>query len=224
MNTDLPMFPLGTSYLPGDVVVLNVFEDRYRELVRDVMGSDKLFGTVLIEQGSEVGGNDRRFTHGVLVLLQSATEIDGIIRLAGTATNIISVDQWLEDAPYPRAEFSIQIAEDLEAKQCHAIASSLSLIAQQLRSLLEKCRTMNVRVEIDTRRQSILGSLAGGRWWDEAITTAELWRSFWFLAALVPCGVMDRYELLADGPLTERLIRLRRTIEHVDELVEFRLR
>ena len=224
MNTDLPMFPLGTSYLPGDVVVLNVFEDRYRELVRDVMGSDKLFGTVLIEQGSEVGGNDRRFTHGVLVLLQSATEIDGIIRLAGTATNIICVDQWLEDAPYPRAEFSIQIAEDLEAKQCHAIASSLSLIAQQLRSLLEKCRTMNVRVEIDTRRQSILGSLAGGRWWDEAITTAELWRSFWFLAALVPCGVMDRYELLADGPLTERLIRLRRTIEHVDELVEFRLR
>ena len=224
MNTDLPMFPLGTSYLPGDIVVLNVFEDRYRELVRHVMETDKLFGTVLIEQGSEVGGNDRRFSHGVLVLLQSATEIDGVIRVAGTATNIITVDQWLEDAPYPRAEFSIQIADDLDAKQCHAIASSLSLTAQQLRSLLEKCKNMNTPIEIDPRRLSILGSLAGGRWWDEAITTAELWRSFWFLAAVVPCGVMDRYELLAEGSLPERLTRLRRTIEHVDEMVEFRLR
>lgn len=224
MNTDIPMFPLGTSYLPGDVVVLNVFEDRYRELIRHVMETDKLFGTVLIEQGSEVGGNDRRFSHGVLVLLQSAVEVDGIIRVIGAATNIITIDQWLDDNPYPKAEFSIQLAEDLDAKQCHAIASSLSLTAQQLRSLLEKCKNMNAPIELDARRLSILGSLAGGRWWDDAITTAELWRSFWFLAAIVPCGVMDRYELLADGSLSERMVRLRRTIEHVDEMIEFRLR
>lgn len=224
MNTDLPMFPLGTSYLPGDLVLLNVFEDRYRELVRQVMESDKLFGTVLIEQGSEVGGNDRRFSHGVLVLLQSATEVDGIIRVVGIATNIISVDQWLEDDPFPKAEFSIQLAEELETKECHAVASSLSITAQQLRSLLEKCRVMNTPVEVDARRLSILASLAGGRWWDDQVSTAELWRSFWFLAALVPCGVMDRYELLADGSLPDRIVRLRRTIEHVDEMVEFRLR
>lgn len=223
MNTDIPMFPLGTSYLPGDIVVLNVFEPRYRALVQHVMETDKLFGTVLIEQGSEVGGNDRRFSHGVLVLLQTAVEVDGIIRVAGTATNIISVDQWLDDDPYPRAEFSIQLADELEATQCHSVASTLSLTAQQLRSLFEKYRAMNSPVNLDARRLSILGSLAGGRWWDDNVSTAELWRSFWFLASLVPCGVIDRYELLADGPLTDRLIRLRRTIEHVDEMLEFRL-
>lgn len=224
MNTDIPMFPLGMSYLPGDVVVLNVFEPRYRELVQDVMASDKLFGTVLIEQGSEVGGSDRRFPNGVLVLLQSAVEQDGIIHIAGTATSIISVDQWLADNPYPRAEFSIQISDDLAPHECHAIASALSLVAQQLRSLLEKCRQFDRPVLIDAKRLSILGSLAGGRWWDDNVTTAELWRSFWFLASLVPCGAIDRYDLLADGSLPDRLTRLRRTIDHVDEMLEFRMR
>lgn len=218
------MFPLGTSYLPGDIVVLNVFEPRYRELVQDVLKTDRLFGSVLIEQGSEVGGNDRRFSHGVLVLVQSSSEVDGIIQIAGTATNIISVDQWLDDDPYPRAEFSIQMTDELATSECHSIASSLSLLAQQLRSLLEKSKQMNSPVMIDAKRLSILGSLAGGRWWDDNITTAEVWRSFWFIASLVPCGVLDRYELLADGSLTDRVTRLRRTIDHVDEMLEFRLR
>lgn len=224
MNSDIPMFPLGTSYLPGDIVVLNVFEPRYRELVQDVLKTDRLFGSVLIEQGSEVGGNDRRFSLGVLVLVQSSSEVDGIIQIAGTATNIISVDQWLDDDPYPRAEFSIQMTDELASSQCHSIASSLSLLAQQLRSLLEKSKQMNSPVMIDAKRLSILGSLAGGRWWDDNITTAEVWRSFWFIASLVPCGVLDRYELLADGSLTDRVTRLRRTIDHVDEMLEFRLR
>lgn len=224
MNTDIPMFPLGTSYLPGDLVVLNVFEPRYRKLVHDVLNTDKLFGTVLIEQGSEVGGDDRRFTHGVLVLVQSNTEVDGIIQIAGMATNIISVDQWLDDDPYPRAEFSIQMADELVTSERQGLASSISLLAQQLRSLLEKCKQMSTPVTIDTKRLSILGSLAGGRWWDDQITTAELWRSFWFIASLVPCGAIDRYELLAEGSLSDRVTRLRRTIDHVDEMIEFRMR
>ena len=224
MNTDIPMFPLGMSYLPGDVVVLNVFEPRYRQLVNDISDTDKLFGTVLIEQGSEVGGEDRRFTNGVLVLLDSAVEVDGIIRIAGTATNIITVDQWLEDSPYPRAEFSIQMADELTLDDCRSVASSLSLVAQQLRSLLEKCRQLNSPILLDSKRLFILGSLAGGRWWDDHTGTAELWRSFWFIASLVPCGAIDRYELLADGSLSDRLKRLRRTIDHVDEMLEFRMR
>lgn len=224
MNTDIPMFPLGMSYLPGDVVHLNVFEPRYRQLIQDVAATDKLFGTVLIEQGSEVGGDDRRFSNGVLVLLESAVEVDGIIRIAGTATNVITVDQWLFDDPYPRAEFSIQMTDDLSSNDCQSVASSLSLLAQQLRSLLEKCRQMNNPIHIDAKRLSILGSLAGGRWWDDRITTAEVWRSFWFVSSLVPCGPIDRYELLADGSLSERIKRLRRTIDHVDEMLEFRMR
>ena len=51
----LPMFPLGSVALPGVGLPLQVFEPRYRALVMTSLSSDRLFGSVLIERGSEVG-------------------------------------------------------------------------------------------------------------------------------------------------------------------------
>ena len=57
----LPMFPLGNVTLPGELVPLRVFEPRYRRLVLDCLAGDTaVFGIVLIERGSEVGGGDQR--------------------------------------------------------------------------------------------------------------------------------------------------------------------
>jgi Lon protease-like protein len=54
----LPLFPLGTVLFPGLVLPLNVFEDRYRELVRHLMAlpadADREFGVVAIRSGWEV--------------------------------------------------------------------------------------------------------------------------------------------------------------------------
>lgn len=216
------MFPLGTSFLPGDPVVLNVFEDRYRQLISDVTTTDRLFGTVLIERGSEVGGDDKRFSHGVLVLVQTAEEIDGIIRVVGVATNIISIDTWLTDQPYPRAEFSIQASDEMATSERTSCAADLSVVAQNIRSLHERMRQAFQPVPIDQRKSSILASVAGGRWWDDNVSDPELWRTFWFLASLVPCTSLDRYELLHHGQLSERLTRLRRIIDHVVEIIDFR--
>jgi uncharacterized protein len=47
----IPLFPLHTVLFPGAVLPLHVFEERYRQLVRE--GHD--FGVVLIRQGWEVG-------------------------------------------------------------------------------------------------------------------------------------------------------------------------
>ena len=43
------IFPLGTAYLPGEKVVLRVFESRYLELMNDIGSSDFSFLSVLIE-------------------------------------------------------------------------------------------------------------------------------------------------------------------------------
>lgn len=59
----LPLFPLGTVLVPGEVLPLHVFEPRYLDLVRDVLagrdgsGADTSgrFGVVAIRQGHEVG-------------------------------------------------------------------------------------------------------------------------------------------------------------------------
>ena len=44
----------------------------------------------------------------------------------------------------------------------------------------------------------------------------------WLVARQVPCGPMDRYSLLRPGTLIERADRLRRIVEHVTEIANFR--
>ena len=61
---EVPMFPLGTVLLPGGILPLHVFEDRYRELTEYCLGNQTSFGVVLIERGHEVGGGDVRASVG----------------------------------------------------------------------------------------------------------------------------------------------------------------
>ena len=54
----LPLFPLGSVLFPGLVLPLHVFEERYRQLVRDLLElpeQDRQFGVVAIREGREVG-------------------------------------------------------------------------------------------------------------------------------------------------------------------------
>jgi Lon protease-like protein len=52
----LPLFPLGHVLLPGSPLPLRVFEERYRELLKDVAGAggDRRFGVVALVAGLEV--------------------------------------------------------------------------------------------------------------------------------------------------------------------------
>ncbi|HEX5095168.1 MAG TPA: LON peptidase substrate-binding domain-containing protein, partial [Acidimicrobiia bacterium] len=55
------MFPLGTVLFPHALLPLQVFEPRYRVMMRNLLDGEREFGVVLIERGSEVGGGDVRF-------------------------------------------------------------------------------------------------------------------------------------------------------------------
>ena len=56
----LPLFPLGTVLFPGLVLPLHIFEERYRDLVRDLLelpDEQQQFGVVTIREGREVGSD-----------------------------------------------------------------------------------------------------------------------------------------------------------------------
>ncbi|MEP7055775.1 MAG: LON peptidase substrate-binding domain-containing protein [Actinomycetota bacterium] len=57
MSDLLPLFPLGTVLFPGAPLPLHIFEERYRQLVRDLVDSSerRWFGVVAIQRGSEAG-------------------------------------------------------------------------------------------------------------------------------------------------------------------------
>ncbi|CAJ60864.1 MULTISPECIES: LON peptidase substrate-binding domain-containing protein [Frankia] len=59
MSARLPLFPLGTVLLPGLVLPLEIFEERYRALVRELLAQPadeaRSFGVVAIRRGRETG-------------------------------------------------------------------------------------------------------------------------------------------------------------------------
>jgi uncharacterized protein len=59
MGELIPLFPLGTPLFPGVVLPLQIFEPRYRRLMKDLLshpeaGDQRFFGVVAIRQGWEV--------------------------------------------------------------------------------------------------------------------------------------------------------------------------
>ncbi|ABW14439.1 peptidase S16 lon domain protein [Parafrankia sp. EAN1pec] len=59
MGERLPLFPLGTVLLPGLLMPLEIFEERYRVLIRELLEipdtETRQFGVVAIRRGREVG-------------------------------------------------------------------------------------------------------------------------------------------------------------------------
>ncbi len=52
----VPIFPLNTVLFPHMPVALHIFEERYRQMVRDIQSSGHRFCVALIQDGAEVGG------------------------------------------------------------------------------------------------------------------------------------------------------------------------
>lgn len=114
----IPLFPLGTVLVPGLVLPLHIFEERYRRLMTDLLARDepdRVFGVVAIREGWEVGadGVTAMFDVGTLAVLQEIrTYADGrsdvvahgdarfrVLRLADTGTPYHCAEvEWLSES------------------------------------------------------------------------------------------------------------------------------
>lgn len=68
MSDRLPLFPLGMVLLPGLVLPLHVFEERYRALIGDLLAlpeGEQRFGVIAIREGREVGADGVTALHEV---------------------------------------------------------------------------------------------------------------------------------------------------------------
>ena len=57
MSEMLPLFPLGAVLYPGMLLPLHIFEERYRQLIRDLLDGPepRRFGVIAIRKGRETG-------------------------------------------------------------------------------------------------------------------------------------------------------------------------
>lgn len=104
MPTALPLFPLGTVLVPGELLPLRIFEPRYRSLLADLLaereaGGTPAFGVIAIRQGLEVGRERLRALHGVgcvAEVLEVQPEPDGssdVLAVGRQRFRLLDLDQ-----------------------------------------------------------------------------------------------------------------------------------
>ncbi|RVW02608.1 LON peptidase substrate-binding domain-containing protein [Rhodococcus spongiicola] len=209
--TVMPMFPLGSTLLPGERLPLHVFEPRYQALVRDCLTATEgpLFGTVLIARGHEVGGGDVRHDIGTTVRIVSHVDIgDGRYALDCVGEERIRVRHWLGDDPYPRAEVEVW-----------PVGPTGRVSDRQLQQLIGKITELYVVLN-RVREQREDPPPAPPSLLDVLERPGD---HLYAIASWVPMGAADRYAVLAAAMADERYQAFADAVDNAREIAEFRL-
>jgi uncharacterized protein len=117
MSEMLPLFPLGAVLYPGLLLPLHIFEERYRQLVRDLLEQPepRRFGVIAIRKGRETGieGVHSLYEVGCSATVRRVDELeDGRFEMVTVGTQrfrLLALDQTL---PYLQGEIEL-LAEDV---------------------------------------------------------------------------------------------------------------
>ena len=106
-----PLFPLGLVLLPGELVPLHIFEERYKLMVGECLEQDSEFGIIwLSDDGLKQIGCAARITR-VLERFD-----DGRLNIVVEGTVPFRLTRRIEDLPYPAGDVE-PLADDGEADQ-----------------------------------------------------------------------------------------------------------
>ncbi|MEQ6901683.1 LON peptidase substrate-binding domain-containing protein [Nocardioides sp. YIM 152588] len=188
MTDELPMFPLNAVLFPGVSLPLHVFEDRYRALVEHLMEvedpAERLFGSVAIREGYEVGDHGAQSLFRVGVRLQ-LTEVeanpDGTYDVVAVGRDRIQLDGLRAGDAFPVGEVSVLPEPPVEVP---------AEIDARARATFTAYRAMVSQIAEDP--------LTGDLPRDPAFLA-------WTLAAVAPLPMAERQELLEANDAGERL-------------------
>jgi len=137
------MFPLNTVLFPGVSVPLRVFEDRYRALVHELLRiedpAERLFGSVAIREGYEVGERGGQSLHRIGCVLQ-LTDVeahpDGTFDIVAVGRGRLRLDAL--DASGPYLNGTVDLLPDEHERVDPAIAERAMLAFEAYRDRLSE--------------------------------------------------------------------------------------
>ncbi len=101
-----PLFPLGLVLLPGELVPLHIFEERYKLMIGECLEEEREFGIIwLAEDALKDVGCAARVTQ-VLERFE-----DGRLNVAVQGTRPFRLDRRIGDLPYPAGDITLLVDE-----------------------------------------------------------------------------------------------------------------
>ncbi len=130
MTETLPLFPLGTVLYPGLLLPLHIFEERYRQLVRDLLDAPepRRFGVIAIRKGRETGidGISALYEIGCTATLRQVQEHDdGQFGLVTVGTQRFRLAELDHSRPYLRGEVDLLAEETGDESAAQLAAQSV---------------------------------------------------------------------------------------------------
>jgi Lon protease-like protein len=124
MGTMLPLFPLGAVLYPGMLLPLHIFEERYQQLVRDLLdgAEPRRFGVIAIRKGRETGidGVHSLYEIGCTATLRRVEEReDGRFDIVSVGTRRFRLLTLDRTRPYLQGEVEMladELADPAEAR------------------------------------------------------------------------------------------------------------
>jgi Lon protease-like protein len=112
MTETLPLFPLGTVLYPGLVLPLHIFEDRYKQLIRDLLDREepRRFGVIAIREGREtgIGGVSALHDVGCIATMRDVTDAaDGQYDIVTVGTERFRLHGLDDSQPYLTGEIEV---------------------------------------------------------------------------------------------------------------------
>jgi len=115
----IPLFPLSTVvFFPNTLLPLHIFEPRYKQMVNDVINTEKIIGMALLKPGwgDNYYGNPEIFdTVGMGRIVSSESYGDGRINIVLYGLKRVRIVDILEELPYRLAR--VDIVDDQRGSQ-----------------------------------------------------------------------------------------------------------
>ena len=152
MSKMLPLFPLGAVLYPGLLLPLHIFEDRYRQLVRDLLDgpAPRQFGVIAIRKGRETGvdGVQSLYEVGCTATLRRAEQHpDGRFNLVTVGTRrfrLLSLDETL---PYLRGEIELLTEDEVDEAAAAPVVRAVQVAFRAYLDALTEWGGATVQVE-----------------------------------------------------------------------------
>lgn len=180
----LPLFPLNTVLFPEALLPLQVFEERYKQMMQDCLEADSKFGVVLIKSGPEVGG-------------------PAIPHSTGTLAHIVQVDR------VEGGRMFVSVAGQRRF-QIREITQYQPYVAAQVELLEEEAEGWVPRTEMEAIRQAAAEHIRltlgmRGGWVRHPQLPSESAALSYFIAGLLGIGTKEKQALLEEPSSSRRL-------------------
>ncbi len=119
---DFPLFPLGLVALPGELVPLHIFEERFKTMIGRCLADESEFGIVWV---SDDGLREVGCACEITEILE--TMDDGRINLIARGTRVFRVDARQDDLPYPAA--TVEFLEEDEDEEVDEVSQAEARVA-----------------------------------------------------------------------------------------------